>query len=357
MFLTYAVAVLACSLPVPVPADAGRVTVPVERNRHGLFFVRASIEGVPCQLLVDTGRGKTVLGGPVIDRIREQQPGGKIRRVAVGGFEWAGGGRAVGGWPSYDESQRDWPTAGGPCVGYLGADFLTGFNAALDTGTNALSFDGVPRGEWQKLAGRWRSVAAERRGRVALAPAAEASSLLDIDAHRLSFSGPAHADPVRMAWTVRADLSPKMALGLTALAETPTRGAGAPPKKTGAIFHYEVTADRLTLVERGDDTRTPLAAMRMTTANDPDAVMYYYVRVGSIPDARGRTAADYVPWTALAKRYGVALDGPYRVGNFDYSLNRDLSVTGVEVGGPTTITWDLEGSRVVRRGPRVNASR
>ena len=76
MFLTYAVAVLACSVPVTVPADACRFTVPVERNRHGLFFVGVSVEGVPCQLLVDTGRGKTVLGGPVIDRIREQQPGG-----------------------------------------------------------------------------------------------------------------------------------------------------------------------------------------------------------------------------------------------------------------------------------------
>lgn len=168
----------------------------------------------------------------------------------------------------------------------------------------------------------------------------------------MHFTGPAPGEQYRVWGNIETDKNPKVLAGFV----FPNAGLDSQPTPGFAFFHYVVKSDQLVLVRRNVDAKLP-KFVGMTTANDPDAVMYYYVRIGSVPDEFGRTAAEYIPWTRFLKRFGVALDGPYRVGNFDYSLNRDLTVTAVEVSGPTTITWDLGGSRIVRRGPRATLAR
>ena len=278
----------------------------------------------------------------------------RIPRIVIGDFAWIEYNAKAADYSFFNINKNVSTSSALPCVGILGADFFLRYGAVIDYSKRVMRFSDKPTNDLVLLAGRWRALSAERGGRLLLAPHSGTSSQVVFDNFgRFDFTGSAPQESFRVMGQTEQGKTPKVLAGFVLQNTDPTA-----PKKPGfVIFHYEVQPDRLALVKRNGNTKLPLSAMRMTTSNDPDAVMYHYVRIGSIPDEYGRTAADYVPWTRLLKRYGVALDGPYRVSNFDYSLNRDLTVTAVEADGPTTITWDLEGSRIVRRGPRATLAR
>ncbi len=352
------------------PARPGTVSVLLEQNRSNSHYVRCSVSGTSYLLLVDTGCGATVISAKLAKKLRlvtvavDDAIIHSVTGERIGGVRWATLQQLkigaidlpkcrvlVGDWPILDpDVVRDTPD-GLPILGILGSDFFIRHSVSIDYNRDVFTFRVAPEDDYLLLRGRWRSISAEYQGKIQLtSDPTTASEVVCGQGGILSYSNPPRCEYLRVLFELKKEGRLGRLSGFSF--EDSTTHTCKSPKNPGLFFsQYEVAPDRLVLIKRDVD-KTPPTKLLMSTSNDPHAVLFHYVRVGSIPDGFGRTAADYWPWTSFAKRHGYAADGPYRIGNYDYSLNRDLTVTAVEVGGPTTITWDLEGSRIVRRGPR-----
>ncbi len=251
---------------------------------------------------------------------------------------------------NFDESitSRRSPT-GLRVIGYLGIDFVAKYRVVIDHGQNTMLTVDDAKIDARLLQGRWNPIFYELDGIKTYNRPYLADVHIEFDRYHVYFRMPTPGYSYQAKWTHDPNRYPK------SLQENSVRGIDGKfhlednKKFKGELSaYYNVTPETLTYASY---IKGPTYNTNRLSTEDGRLLIYFCERIGPIPDEQGRTFAERIPFLCAVKQYFPRLEGPHRVRNYDWSLNCNLTVRGVEVGGAKTVTYHLDGSVTTKTAP------